>query len=248
MEKKVLATVNGREVTEEVLQATITRFPAERQAYLATEEGKKQLLEQIVNFELMNDYGLELGYDKDATYLMQVEMAKKEILAQFTIGTVLNAVTVTETEIKEYFESNRETFKSEESVSAKHILVDSEEAALNIKKEIEAGLSFEEAAMEKSNCPSKAQGGNLGSFTRGRMVPEFEQVAFSLEVGVVSEPVKTQFGYHLIKVEEKNEGKYKEFEEVKDTIKNQLLQNKQNEKYTEVMAELRNKYNVTVNM
>lgn len=248
MENKVLATVNGRDITEDVLQATIGRFPADRQAYLATEEGKKQLLEQIINFELMNDYGLEIGYDKDAIYLMQIEMAKKEILAQFTIGTILNSVTVSDSEIKEYFENNRETFKSEESVSAKHILVDSEEIALSIKKEIEAGLSFEEAAMEKSNCPSKAQGGSLGSFTKGRMVPEFEEAAFTLEVGIVSEPVKTQFGYHLIKVEEKNEGKYKELEEVKNDIKNQLMQDKQNNKYAEVMGELRNKYDVKVNM
>ncbi|MGV2643757.1 peptidylprolyl isomerase, partial [Clostridium perfringens] len=101
------------------------------------------------------------------------------------------------------------------------------------------------AAVKYSTCPSKEQGGNLGAFGRGMMDPEFEEAAFNLEIGVVSDSVQTQFGYHLIKVEEKNEGKEMLFDEVKDQIVNTLLQEMQQRKYLDVVKELEKKYVVT---
>ncbi len=84
--------------------------------------------------------------------------------------------------------------------SARHLLVDTEEQCLNIKKEIENGLDFAEAAKKYSSCPSAARGGDLGEFGPGQMVPEFDKVVFSADVGSVEGPVKTQFGYHLVEV------------------------------------------------
>ncbi len=83
--------------------------------------------------------------------------------------------------------------------SARHILVDSEERCLELKSQIEAGKDFGEAAMENSSCPSKAQGGELGEFSPGQMVPEFDKVCFNGDLGVIH-VVKTQFGYHLVEV------------------------------------------------
>jgi peptidyl-prolyl cis-trans isomerase C len=84
--------------------------------------------------------------------------------------------------------------------SARHLLVATEEECLNIKTEIEEGLDFGDAAKKYSSCPSKAQGGDLGSFGRGQMVPEFDEVVFSAPLNEVQGPVKTQFGYHLLEV------------------------------------------------
>lgn len=84
--------------------------------------------------------------------------------------------------------------------SARHILVDNEEVCLELKKEIENGKPFEYVAKENSLCPSGADGGNLGSFSPGQMVAEFDQVVFKEEVGKVHGPVKTQFGYHLVEI------------------------------------------------
>ena len=84
--------------------------------------------------------------------------------------------------------------------SARHILVDNEEICLELKKEIENGKPFEYVAKENSLCPSGAEGGSLGSFSPGQMVPEFDKVVFSEEVGVVHGPVKTDFGYHLVEI------------------------------------------------
>ena len=89
--------------------------------------------------------------------------------------------------------------------SASHILVDSEEKALELKAAIEAGADFAQLAQENSSCPSSRQGGELGSFGRGAMVPEFDAVVFSAPVGVVQGPVQTQFGYHLVLVTERND-------------------------------------------
>jgi peptidyl-prolyl cis-trans isomerase C len=246
MENKILATVNGREITEKELQETLSKFPKERQGYLLSDEGKKQLLEQVISFELINCYASENGMEEDKEYKMQLEKLKKEILTQATIKKILSEVTVTDDEVQKYYEANQETFKDEESLTAKHILVDSFEQATNVLQNIKDGMAFEEAASKYSSCPSKEQGGNLGSFTRGRMVPEFEKAAFELEVGVVSEPVQTQFGYHLIKVEEKSEAAVKAFDEVKATIKAELLNERQGFKYMQFVEGLKTKYKVEI--
>jgi peptidyl-prolyl cis-trans isomerase C len=89
--------------------------------------------------------------------------------------------------------------------SARHILVDTEEQCLTLKQKIEAGEEFTAIAKEHSSCPSKMQGGALGSFGRGQMVQEFDEVVFSAELNTVQGPVKTQFGYHLVEVTERSE-------------------------------------------
>ena len=107
---------------------------------------------------------------------------------------------------KGYTKVNSEVIKMDKNISqvrASHILVVTEEEAKQIKKEIAEGKDFSAAAMEYSKCPSKAKGGDLGYFGRGMMVPEFDKAAFDLPVGQVSDPVKTQFGWHLILVTDK---------------------------------------------
>ena len=245
MENKVLAVVAGNEVTDRDLDAIIMRYPEDKRMYFNNEQGKKQLLEQTIAFELMNKFGEEIELNKTTEYKETVNNLAKEILTQMTINKILSEVTITDDEAKKFFEDNKEKFQEAATVAAKHILVENEEEANNIKKQIEAGtLTFEEAAMKYSTCPSKEQGGNLGAFGRGMMVPEFEEVAFNLEIGELSDPVQTQFGYHLIIVEAKNEAKEKSFDEVKDMVTGQLIQEAQQKKYIDVVLELEKKYGV----
>lgn len=245
MENKILAVVAGNEITEKDLQRMIVRYPEQQRAYFETESGKSQLLEQMIANVLMGKFGEEIGLDKEKEYIETMEALAKDFLAQMTINKVLSEITVLDDEIQNYYNENKASFVEEPTVSAKHILVASEDEAKKIKDEIEAGkISFEEAAKAHSTCPSKEEGGNLGAFKRGMMVPEFEEAAFNGEVGVVTEPVKTQFGYHLILVENKSEAKEKEFEAVKETIKNQLMQQASQKKYTDLVSELSEKYGV----
>jgi peptidyl-prolyl cis-trans isomerase C len=187
MENKVLAIVNGKEITQNDLDIAISRFPGERQGYFRNEEGKKQLLDQMVSFELIYNYAKDNGIEQEQDYIERLEAAKKELLTQTAINKILSEVRLTDDEIKAYYDVNKELFKTEEAANARHILVNSLEEANEIRSKIVEGMNFEMAAMQYSTCPSKAQGGNLGQFTRGRMVQEFEEAAFELEVGALSD-------------------------------------------------------------
>lgn len=244
MEQKIIAVVNGKEISQNDLDNALLRFPKDKQAYLSSEEGKKQLLDQLISFELIYSYALDNEIEKDENYKQRLEAAKKEILTQTAISNILEDVKVTDEEVKDYYEANKNYFMNQEVVSARHILVDSLELAKEIKNKIDNGLNFEMAAMQYSSCPSKEQGGNLGEFTRGRMVPEFENAAFELAVGQISEPVKTQFGYHIIKVDEKVEQTAKPLEEVFDIIKREILSERESFKYMQFTEDLKNVYSV----
>ena len=145
--------------------------------------------------------------------------------------------------MKTFYDQNQQQFKKGETVNAKHILTDSEEKCHDILEEIVKGeKTFEDAAKEFSTCPSKERGGDLGEFGKGQMVKEFEDAAFSAEIGHVVGPVKTQFGYHLIKVEKKNEASVVSFEQIKENLRTNLLQQKQSTAYNQKVEELKKKY------
>jgi len=245
MENKILAVVGGVEVTDRDLDAVINRYPADKKAMFQNEGGRKQLLEQLIAFELMNKFGKEQSLDETKEYKAQMENIAKEVLTSMAINKVLGDITVTDEEAEKYYDENKDKFVTPATVSAKHILVANEEEAKKIKVEIDKKeLSFEEAAKKYSTCPSKEQGGNLGSFSKGMMVAEFEKAAYGAEIGVVTEPVKTQFGYHLILVESKEDEVSKSFEEVKNSVVNQLIQENQHKKYGEMLTQLEKKYGV----
>ena len=246
MENKVLAIVNGNEITEKDINRSLLRFPKETQDHYKTEEGKKEFLDQMINFELIYNYALDGDMKNDSDYIEQMHLIEKDVLIQTGVKNIMSNINITEEEIEKYYKDNMQMFKSEETASAKHILVDTLEEIKKIQLEITNGMPFEDAAKKYSKCPSAPQGGSLGSFTRGRMVPEFEKAAFELQVGEISEPVKTQFGYHLIQLDEISAGSVKTLEEARPTIAENISHQKQNEKYINSVTELKNKYKVEI--
>lgn len=154
-------------------------------------------------------------------------------------------IPITEEEMKEYFEENKDSFGQEEEVKARHILVESEETALEVKKKLDEGEDFGELAKEYSTDTSNSQqGGDLGFFGKGKMVKEFEDAAFSLEIGEISEPVKTEFGYHIIKVEDRKEAEEADFEKSKDEIKDMIFQERFQEAYDTWLQEKLEEYEI----
>ena len=147
MENKVLAIISGNEITENDLNNIIMRYPEDKRGYFSSDMGKKQLLEQMVQFELMNKLGLEMELDKTEEFKAQVKQVEKDLLTQATVNKVLSEITVTEDDAKKYYEANKDMFKGKEAVSAKHILVDNEELCSEVKTSIDNNeLTFEEAA------------------------------------------------------------------------------------------------------
>lgn len=243
MSKEVLATVAGRDITQEEFEAFLASVPREQQAYINNPKFREHCLEQLTSLHMFAQMGEDLKLDETEDFKKAYENAKRDILAQMAMRETLKDVAVTEEELKAFYDQNQQQFKKGETVNAKHILTDSEETCKEILESITSGeKTFEDAAKEFSTCPSKERGGDLGEFGKGQMVKEFEDAAFAAEIGQVVGPVQTQFGYHLIKVEKKNEATVVAFEQIKENLRTNLLQQKQGLAYNKKVAELKEKY------
>lgn len=245
MSEKVLAVAAGHEITEGELEALIRNYPPEQQMYMANPQARAQVLEQLIAFHLFAKMAEEEKIMESEEYKTMIEKMKVELASHMAATKTIEGIAVSEEEEKAFYETNKAQFVQGPQVCAKHILVDSEELAKQVAGEIAEGKSFEDAAKEYSTCPSKERGGDLGFFSRGQMVPEFEKAAFEGELHTVLGPVKTQFGYHLIRVEDKKEGSEMPFEQVQSQIHQQLIQEKQREAYDKKVAQLTEKYGVT---
>ncbi len=245
---RVLATVEGKEITQQDVFRFLNELGPQTAAQFQSPEGMKQIVDELVNQEVIYLDAIENNLNEDEEFIAEMERVKSVVLKQYAINKLLSNVSATEGEITEYYNNHKEQFTKPESVRASHILVKEEEEVNKILDELNNGLSFEDAASKYSQCPSKANGGDLGEFTKGKMVPEFEKVAFELEVGKLSEPVKTQFGYHLIKVVDKKEAGVKSLEEAKSQISQLVNGLKQQEKYLDKTNELKDKYEIKRNM
>ncbi|TCK98501.1 peptidyl-prolyl cis-trans isomerase C [Natranaerovirga hydrolytica] len=243
MENKLLATVDGRPITESDVQSLLQNL-GQNAAQFNTPQGHEQLLNEIIAQELIYSDAVENNFEADEAFIKTLEQMKKSLLIQYAANKLMSSVDVTDEEAKVFYDNNQGNFAQPKTVNASHILVETEEDAQKALDEIKNGLDFADAAMKYSNCPSKENGGALGDFSKGKMVPEFEDAAFEMTVGELSEPVKTQFGYHIIKVNSANEAKVGTFEEVKDQVKQQCLSEKQREVYTNKQNELKTKYTV----
>ena len=247
MTNKVKAIVEGKEIRENDVENLLRSLGNDRKKYFQSEEGKKKLLNELINQELFLQDALEKDLDKTKEFEKELERLKETALKQININMLLTNIKITEEEIKDFYEKNKAKFKKQEQVNASHILVDTESKCNEIEQELKNDkLNFAEAAKKYSKCPSKEKDGNLGFFVRGKMVPAFENAAFNMEIDEISNPVKTQFGYHLIKILDKKPASESSFEEVKDSIKSQLISLKQQKAYLSKVDDLKKKYEVKI--
>ena len=244
MSEKVLAVSAGHEITEQELNDLIANYPPEQQVYFSNPSAKDEVLEQLIGFHLFSKMAEENKIRESREYKETLAKMEHELASHMAATSVIDQVTITEEEVKSYYDQNPAQFVSDEQVKAKHILVEKEEDAKRIAQEISEGKNFEEAASAYSTCPSKEKGGDLGYFRRGQMVAEFEKAAFEGAVGEILGPVKTQFGYHLILVEDKKEKQTLNYADIKEELTGKLLQQKKQNVYLETVKELEKKYGV----
>lgn len=243
-QNKVLASVDGKEITQQDVYNFLMQLDPQTAGQFQGPEGINQIAGELVNQELLYLDAIKNGLDKEEEFKSELEKMEASMLKQYAVNNLVKNIQVTEEEIAEFYKENKERFQKPEMMNASHILVEDKEKANEVIKEINNGLSFEEAAGKYSSCQSKENGGNLGEFGKGQMVPEFEEAAFALEENVVSEPVKSQFGYHIIKVNSKTEAGISTLEEAKPQIGQQLTIMKQQEIYTAKTKELSEEYKV----
>jgi peptidyl-prolyl cis-trans isomerase C len=190
----------------------------------------------------------------------QMQLKKRLAYQKLFESKFDNKVNITEEDARQYYQENQQQFDIPEQVRASHILIKPDTSDPNIElalakaaakakaeellKQIKNGADFAELARANSDCPSSARGGDLGFFARGRMVPAFEEAAFALGVGQLSDIVETEFGYHIIKVTDKKEAGTKTFEEVKDNLMAMLTAKKQGELAEQYIESLKAEANI----
>lgn len=247
MENKILAKVGTLTVTENEVAEFIAGL-GQRGATYNTPEGRRAVLNQLIGNKLLLLDAQRNLYEAESEFRAQLARLKEDLLISYAADKAVSAARVTDADVKKYYEDNKDKFVTGESVNASHILVDTEEKALEVLARIDGGeMTFEEAAQAYSSCPSKDAGGNLGDFGRGQMVPEFDEAVFAMNAGETTKaPVKTQFGYHLIKLNAKTESKPLEFEQICDDLRQMMYTEKRREAYEHKINQLKIMYPVDI--
>lgn len=245
-EKKIVAKVNEKEITQDDVMKFLNDIGPQVAMQFQSPEGVQKVIEELVNQELLLLEAKEDNLEEEEEFKALLEANKDILLKNYALNRLIQDVDANEEELKKYFEDNKSQFKKDKSAKAAHILINTEEEAKDILEKINNGTSFGDAAREYSTCPSKDRGGDLGEFSPGQMVPEFEEVVFTMDVGSISGPVKSQFGYHIIKLDSRLEAEEKSFDDVKNEVYTQVLRVKQQNKYITKINELKEKNKVEI--
>ncbi|GAB4425147.1 MAG: peptidyl-prolyl cis-trans isomerase [Thermodesulfovibrionales bacterium] len=244
-----VAKVGSTTITQEDVSKEMKSLPDQIQKIFEGPEGAERFVNELVKKEILYQEAKKKGLDKSPEYQKKVEDFKKlTLISQLLEKEIEEKVKVSDKDVKDYYESHKKDFTANNQVRASHILVKTEDEARGIVEQVKKGGDFAKIAKAKSmDTGSAKNGGDLGFFSRGQMVPEFENVAFNLKVGEVSGPVRSQYGYHIIKVTERKEGKVVEFEKIKDLLSQRLTAEKQKEIFDSYINNLRNSYKVDIN-
>jgi len=231
----VIAKVNGAEIRQSELTVAEEELgPSLQQMDPATR--RDNLISFLIDMKIVAKAAEAKKVGDSADFKQKLAFARDRLLMDSLLATEGKAA-VTDEAMKKVYEDATKQVSGEKEVRARHILVPTEEEAKAIKAELEKGADFAKLAKEKSKDPGAADGGDLGFFTKEQMVPEFSAVAFALEPGKISDPVKSQFGWHIIKVEEARDRKPPDFEQVKGQIQNFVVRKAQADYVTKLRAE-----------
>jgi foldase protein PrsA len=238
------------EMVDQYGAATIDKIIGDKIVAAEAKKQKINITNSILNKEvekLKASYGGEEAF-KQALESNNTTLAflKQDLKNYLTIKQLLEPqIEITEEEMKTYFDENKDSFAEAEQIKASHILVPDEKTANEVKQKLNDGGDFAELAKDYSTDDStKDSGGDLGYFAKGTMVSEFEDVAFRLAVDQVSKPVKTEFGYHIIKVEAKKKAKEANYNDSKEEIKETLVDQKIDSEYTTWLENKKKSYDI----
>jgi peptidyl-prolyl cis-trans isomerase C len=246
-EGKVLAEVNGGSITTGDFDRELKNLPEYLKAMADTPQGRKEMLDTMVVRELILQQAAKDGLDKGPEIEEKLQDLKKRLIVESFLKKKVEAESkVSDEDMKKFYEQNKDKFKSGEQIKASHILVKSEKEAKDILAKLKSGGNFEELAKKNSVDSSSAKGGDLGWFGKGSMVPAFEKAALALKEGQISDIVKSDFGFHIIKLTGKRPAGIRPFEEVKEQIKGAIMPTKQQEIFQKIKEELKKTAKITI--
>lgn len=246
-ESPVLAEVNNGSITVGDFERELKNLPDYLKAMADTPQGRKEMLDTMVIRELILQQASKDGLDKGQELEEKLQDLKKRLVVEsFLKKKVESESKVSDEDMKKFYDQNKDKFKTGEQMKASHILLKSEKEAKDILAQINAGGNFEELAKKNSADSSAAKGGDLGWFGQGSMVPAFEKAAMALKEGQVSPVVKSDFGFHIIKLTGKRPAGIRPFDEVKEQIKGAIMPTKQQEVFQKIKDELKKTAKITV--
>jgi Parvulin-like peptidyl-prolyl isomerase len=268
-EPKIAATINGENVTADQLDRMYARLAPEMRANYERSGGKAQFLDTYIRKRLILQEALKSNFDKRPELQDDLQTARESVLFDRYIKDVIAANIVTEPMVRSYYDSHQDEFKRPATMKLRHILATPGEGPVNnstgddaksldealskierIAQLVKDGGNFADLATKYSEDSTATSGGDLGWVAPGKMVPEFDKMAFSLKKGQVSSVIKTQFGYHIIFAEERREAGVAPFEEVRADIREGLLREKMPDVLQEVnrlAQELRRASTISIN-
>ena len=246
-EGQVMAEINGATITTGEFNREVKNLPEYLRAMADSAQGRKEMLDTMVIRELILQQATKDGIDKSAEVADKLEDLKKRLIVETYLKKKVEAeAQVSDADLKKFYEQNKDKFKSGDQIKASHILVKTEKEAKDVLAQLKGGGSFEELAKKFSIDSSAAKGGDLGWFGKGTMVPAFEKAALALKEGQVSDVVKSDFGFHVIKLTGKRAAGVRPLEEVKDQIKGAIMPSKQQEVFQKVKEELKKNAKITI--
>jgi peptidyl-prolyl cis-trans isomerase C len=229
----VLATVNGKQITDEDLKIAADDLRGSMPPQLEGKARDAYLLDFLIDGELVAQKALAEKADQTPEFAKKLAYQREKLLMESVLEQVAKTA-ATDAAIKAAYDEAAKNQKPQTEIHARHILVGTEEEAKAALKRLMGGEEFADIAKSVSKDPG-AEGGDLGWFTKDRMVPEFADAAFKLDVGQVSDPVKSPFGWHIIEILDKREKPFPAFNEVKDQVSRYVVQKAQ----SALVAELR---------
>lgn len=217
----VVATVNGAKILRKDVLSTLKNLPVQA---TDTEKVFPAVVDQLINEKLVDGAVVAAKVEESKEYKERLDLLQKQLLKQVYLEKFLKDK-ITDDKVKAAYDKIEKENKGKEEILARHILVPSEEEAKQAIKDLDKGAKFEELAKKRSSGPGAQTGGDLGWFVKEDMIPEFSDAAFKLKKGTYTkEPVKTQFGWHVILVEDKRPRAVPALKEVEMAIRNKLGQ------------------------
>jgi parvulin-like peptidyl-prolyl isomerase len=246
---KELARINDRVITLDEFEQKMEQLPLQFKTLILAEKGRKEFLQNLIEQELLLQEGVKKELDKDAKLRAKVEQFRQGLIIETLVEQLCEGKdAVSKDEVSAYYQQNKKKYLLGERVRVRHIMLKTLDEAKEIRNRLYQGEDFVTLAKQYSIWqPTKEQGGDLGYIQRGMVNKSFERAAFSLRRGEISDIVKTEYGYHIIRLEDRQPPRQLTFSEAQEDIRKFLRDKKRREILTAHLQELRKGAQISVN-
>ncbi|MBU0683886.1 MAG: peptidylprolyl isomerase [Candidatus Omnitrophota bacterium] len=234
----ILALIGGAKITMLDFNERISNLPKQYRAVIKNR--KRDYLEELIKDKLLYQEALRKNVHKNSEVKQLIEEAQKKIMvARLLKDEIDDVIDIKEEEIVNFYYANQSGYMTPEVMRASHILMTSRQDADDVREQLSAGADFEQLAKAKSVDPTARNGGDIGYFAKGQLMPKFENACNELEVGEISDVVRTKLGYHIIKLTGRNKPELKPIEEVSENIRAKLHNIKREKLFNDMMEKLK---------